>query len=406
MDTRFVGVDGEVNAYATLVYDNGANEEFLKSAADKPFRKWEKFVSSVLKQENWSRLGHLAKSLHVLPEDVAMIFNRLEEKTNILIKEDTKLQYYQDFTRSALGSTTLHFREVESLVRKRNPHIRIGHSDFHTLVTSKLEQSVSSSKIYSENNKYFDFENFAALIYDLLQYHEETIRVQRTGWSVAELLSQLPLDPDSGFKQSWDILCLVFLLYCSFSVPYSIAFDDSVQGTNKDGMTAIQIFELCVDCTFMLDIALSFVTGYDNQGYVIRDFRTIARNYLLGWFLPDLAGSFPFDKVISAIIFSEKGANSSSVASTNLMRSLKLVRMLKLIRAVKFMNKLNKLKQQEGFEAFGSAISLGSALFALIFVAHILGCFFSIMTQFETGPNWLVKYRSFAPVLALRLPLS
>jgi hypothetical protein len=264
-------------------------------------------------------------------------------------------------------------------------------------VTSKLEQSVASSKVYSENNKYFDFENFAALIYDLLQYHEETIRVQRTGWSVAELVSQLPLDPDSGFKQSWDILCLLFLLYCSFSVPYSIAFDDSVQGADDSGMTPIQVFELCVDCTFMLDIALSFVTGYDNQGYVIRDFRTIARNYLLTWFVPDLAGSFPFDKVIAAVISSGEGAASSSVASTNLMRSLKLVRMLKLIRAVKFMNKLNKLKQQEGFETFGSAISLGSALFALIFVAHLLGCFFTTMTQFETGTNWLLKYRFCAP---------
>ncbi len=260
-------------------------------------------------------------------------------------------------------------------------------------MTSKLEQSAGLSKVRSENNEYFDFENFASLIYDLLLHHEETTRVHRRSWSVADLLRQLPLDPDSGFKQIWDILCLFLLLYCSFSVPYSIAFDDNVKGASANGLTPIQIFELFVDCIFMLDIALAFVTACDSQGYVIRDFRVIARTYLLSWFLPDLAGSFPFDKVISAAL-SEQGSTSSGIASTNLLRALKLVRMLKLIRAVKFMNKLNKLKQQEGFEAYGAAISLGSALFVLIFVAHLLGCFLTIMAQFETASNWLLKYRS------------
>jgi hypothetical protein len=392
MDGTLGLADGAASSFTELVYDGRANAEIQKLATGRHFERWGRISFSVLKKDYWARLGHLAK-LSVLPEDVARIFDDMEAKTKIVMKEDVKLQYYQDFTRSALGSTTLHFREVESLVRRRNPHIQIGHNDFHTLVTSKLEQSVSSSKVHSENNKYFDFENFAALVYDLLLYHEESIRVQHAGWSTTELLRQLPFDPDSGLKQSWDILCLFLLLYCSFSVPYSIAFDDSVQGASAGGLSPIQLFELLVDCTFMLDIVLSFLTGYDNQGYVIRDFSTIARNYLLTWFIPDLAGSFPFDKVIAAII-SSQGDAASSVASTNLMRSLKLVRMLKLIRAVKFMNKLNKLRQQEGFEAFGSIISLGSALFSLIFVAHLLGCFFTIMTQYETATNWLLKYRS------------
>jgi hypothetical protein len=376
------------------MYSERPNVEILKLAAGRQFRRWEKLAGSVLKKGNWARLGQLAKSLNNIPKDVATIFENLEKKTKVVISYEIRLQYYQDFTRSALGSTTLHFREVEVLIRRRNPEIQIGHSDLQTLMTSKLEQSAASSKMRSENNEYFDFENFAALIYDLLLYHQEATRIKPTGRSLAELLRQLPLDPDSGKKQAWDFLCLVLLLYCSFSVPYSIAFDDSVQGADEGGLSPIQVFELLVDCAFMLDIVLSFVTACDSQGYVVRDFRIIARTYLLTWFLPDLAGSFPFDKVISAALSSSAPDTASTVASSNLLRSLKLIRMLKLIRAVKFMNKLNKLKQQEGFEAFGSAISLGSALFFLIFVAHLLGCFFTIMTQYETASNWLINYRS------------
>ena len=393
-DTTLGIADDAENTYTTLMYEERPRVEILKLAAGLKFQKWEQLASSILKQGNWARLGHLAKSLHVLPEDIADIFNNLEKKSKIAIKAEMRLQYYQDFTRSALGATTLHFREVELLIRRRNPEIQIGHNDLHTLMTSKLEHPIASSKVNSENNEYFDFEHFASLIYDLLHYHEESGRVQPTGWSIAELLRQLPLEPESGHKQSWDLLCLVLLLYCSFSVPYSIAFDDSVQEAGYYGLTPIQAFELFVDCVFMFDLVLNFVTGWDNQGYIIRDFRVIASRYVRTWFFPDLAGSFPFDKVISTVL-SNSSDTTSSVASTNLLRSLKLVRMLKLIRAVKFINKLNKLKQLEGFEAFGSAISLGSAIFFLIFVSHVLGCCFTLLSQYETSSNWLLNYRSY-----------
>ena len=76
--------------------------------------------------------------------------------------------------------------------------------------------------------------------------------------------------------------------------------------------------------------------------------------------------------------------------------------MLKLIRAIKFMNKLNKLKQQDGFEVFGSAISLGGAIFLLLFVSHLLGCVFTCLAQYETEYNWLSHYRHAADRLQSR----
>ena len=377
--------------FTPLMYTERPKAEMLKLSAGKSDSKWSTLTSAILKKGNWARLGQLAKSLNSLPDDVAAIFDKLDKKSKVSMNSETRLRYYQDFTRSALGSTTLHSREVELLIRRRNPEIEIGYNDLHTLMMNKLEHSALTDKIRTDNNEFFDFEHFAALMYDLLAYHEETTLVHERGWSTLELFRQLPLDPDSGRKQSWDILCLLLLLYCSFSVPYSIAFDETIKGATDDGeLNPLQVLDLFIDCIFMCDIALSFLTGWDRQGFVVRDFRSIASNYLRTWFLPDLAGSFPFDLVISAILSSNKP--SGTISSSNFLRAVKLIRMLKLIRAVKFMNKLNKLKQQDGMEAFGSLISLSTAVFLLIFVSHLLGCFFFYMTQYETDYNWLIHY--------------
>ncbi len=122
---------------------------------------------------------------------------------------------------------------------------------------------------------------------------------------------------------------------------------------------------------------------------MVRDFRAIASNYSRTWFFFDLSGSFPVDEVISLFV------DQTSKGSTNLIRVMKLIRMLKLIRAIKFMNKLNKLKEKEGFEFFGTFLGILSAVFILIFMAHILGCAYIAILAYETdsSDNWLRHYR-------------
>ena len=51
----------------------------------------------------------------------------------------------------------------------------------------------------------------------------------------------------------------------------------------EDSAAAAQLFDLLIDCAFLCDIMLSFLTGWDNQGYIVRDFNLIARNYAKTW---------------------------------------------------------------------------------------------------------------------------
>ncbi len=178
---------------------------------------------------------------------------------------------------------------------------------------------------------------------------------------------------------------MILLMYCSFSVPYGIAFDSD---DPDQQLSTKENFEQIVDVIFMVDIFLNFITAWDNQGFMIREFSKIAKTYLRSWFLPDFAGSFPFDKTITALI----QADGKTLQSTTFIRGLKLIKMIKLIRAIKFMNKLEKLKQNEGFEAFGTGITIFSAGFGLFFTAHLLGCFYTILLAYEDNDNWLSNY--------------
>jgi hypothetical protein len=345
--------------------------------------KWDHFATSLLKQGYWNRLGNLTKRFDSLPFDIDETFNEIEERTSVKLNAEQRLTYFAEFTRAALGSTTLHFRDVEALITRKNPEIMVNRIEFLMIMTNKLHELSKETNDQSET-EYIDFKHFAALLYDLFKRYEDMKRATEGRWSLKDFKRQFPLDPDSRQKQIWDTICMLLLLYCSFSVPYSIAFDSDDPDQNR----AKESFELVIDAVFMVDIFLNFITAWDNQGFVVREFSLIAKNYVRSWFVPDFAGSFPFDKTITALI----DADGRTLQSTTFIRGLKFIKMLKLIRAIKFMNKLEKLKQYEGFEAFGTAITLLSAAFSLFFTAHLLGCFYTILLAYEEGDNWLQSY--------------
>jgi hypothetical protein len=345
--------------------------------------RWGMISKSILKQENWSVLDNIGVALKTVPKEIAFIFDAVEERTpGIKIGPQQRLMFYLEFSRIALGSSTLHFRDVEAIIQRKAPELMVSTMDFLTLVTSKLCNYPKASHEHANTYEGIDLEQFVSLIYGLMKHQADTLSSKDGKWSFKDIMHQLPLDPDSKPKQIWDLICLSLLMYCSFSVPFGIAFDDD--GTRSRRAD----FEVVLDVVFMTDIFLNFITGWDNQGLIVRDFSLIAKYYLRTWFLPDLAGSFPFDNVITAFM----DASQNDLSATNMLRGLRLIRMLKLIRAIKFIAKLEKIKQNEGLEAFGAVITLFRATFVLFFSAHSLGCFFSILMAFEDGDNWLLNY--------------
>jgi hypothetical protein len=222
---------------------------------------WGKVSTRLLKRNSWSRLGSLGTSLTELPQDIAAVYDHLEKETGIVVADEVRLAYFKDFSRAALGGATLHIKRVEELVYKRMPDVTtlLGSKELNTLMRAKLEHDISDS---SDTKEFFDFDEFAELICDIMKLKQEYDRAHGEKWFLSEFINQFPIDPESNPKQLWDLLCMLILLYCSFSVPFGIAFPDSARA---DEYSIQDNVDMVFNVIFMLDIGLSFLTAFDHQ---------------------------------------------------------------------------------------------------------------------------------------------
>ena len=200
---------------------------------------------------------------------------------------------------------------------------------------------------------------------------------------------RFPFDPESPSKQSWDLVVMLLLLYTTFSVPYALAFGggganlqvsmlrtignvqygfmpaffQGLTDTNQrsmwfhvtwyhllgfspllqDQITVQGICDIVIDFIFITDVVLNFLTAYFVRGVYVTSIRLIAYNYLTTWFVLDICGSVPFDK-----IFTWASSNTVQDESTSsVLKALRMIRILKLVRAVRFLIKLNELEQKD-----------------------------------------------------------
>jgi hypothetical protein len=144
------------------------NATLMTIAATRQYQHWETFTARLLRHGYWSRLGDLAKSLNALPEDIAIIYDRIQKNMTYKMDKETRLQYYKEFTRTALGSAVLRFNEVETLIDRLKLADHINRVELFNLMNSKLEAVQKGS----DGNEFFDFELFASITCDL--YDERT----------------------------------------------------------------------------------------------------------------------------------------------------------------------------------------------------------------------------------------
>jgi hypothetical protein len=361
-------------AHFLLDSTNRADQTVHSNINPETRAKWRMITAKMLVSIDVRRQKRLNKS-HDVPSDVTAHFNRLETEYGLHIEDEQRRLYYSEFCKHSSDLGLLGIPKLESLLQKLE--IQVGPLRLSELVNNQKVGS-SAKNLVDIDDDGLDFEKFASIIVEILVGPESDDDCQQQHSKFA-ILRLFPLDPESKGKQIWDAWCLLLLLYCSFAVPYNIAFD-----TTSEEVDSVDI---SINVMFMIDISLTFVTAYDRQGCLIRSFRKIAKNYLNSWFILDIAGSFPFDTVITSAL------TANGQGSANSLSAMKLIRMLKLIRAVKFLNKLNKLKEKEGYEMLGSFIGVSSALFIVIFVSHLVGCLLIMIAAIDpNGENWLNNY--------------
>ena len=94
--------------------------------------------------------------------------------------------------------------------------------------------------------------------------------------------------PHSTFKNLWNMLIIILLIYTASYVPYRTAFIDDVS-------PEFEIFEYFVDALFICDLFVNFVSAYmdDDKNLETRP-NVIAIQYLRSWFVFDAFACIPF----------------------------------------------------------------------------------------------------------------
>ena len=102
---------------------------------------------------------------------------------------------------------------------------------------------------------------------------------------------QYTIFPESRFKTTWDIISCMLIIHQCITIPLQITFQDFQPGY-------LPIFDIICDLWFILDLVLSFNTGYKEKGILHMERKQIIVNYMKGWFIFDLASSIPYSWII------------------------------------------------------------------------------------------------------------
>lgn len=190
------------------------------------------------------------------------------------------------------------------------------------------------------------------------------------------------LDPESTFSVVWDGFQLIFLLYVSVTVPLRTCFEIDVP------VGSFWFFvDNVVDVYFITDMVLQFRTAYTRPNGEREDRPSkITEHYLKGWFLIDFVACVPVQYIEYAI----KAGGDQGSASTGNIRAVKmvrLVRMTKMLRLARIKRMLEKY--QDSAASVMQYMGMYFLVAIILFVAHMLTCFFYLVGDGTEVCNWV-----------------
>ena len=195
--------------------------------------------------------------------------------------------------------------------------------------------------------------------------------------------AQKLIHPEMTKKIIWDLFQGVLIVYSVITVPYRLAFQEPESNTTM-------IVNTIIDLLFATDILLNFFCAYfDDEGKLITGRVEVITNYMKTWFFIDFFATFPIDGVVQ---LANPGSESNSGRSAKILRVLRLFRLFKLARLLKLGSFFNKF---EDMITINPAVVKLVKLFTIMwFVAHLEGCFFFAITDYDDNSNrgWAKDY--------------
>jgi len=189
-------------------------------------------------------------------------------------------------------------------------------------------------------------------------------------------LKTIIITPDNTFRTFWNIFMLLHMILCFFYIPLKISFDV---------MNDLDLFFDYFTCVvFFLDIFFNFITGNFIKGFLEMRPSIICKNYIKGLFPLD------FLAFIYAMIEILNHKEDNFADSNQVLYFYRFLIFAKIARFINYIKSTgNFLKIDYKFQNFIDIIKL---LFYSLFLAHILACFWHLITVLNPQTNWLIAY--------------
>ncbi|KAG9413513.1 hypothetical protein AC1031_012738 [Aphanomyces cochlioides] len=185
----------------------------------------------------------------------------------------------------------------------------------------------------------------------------------------APMISTSSLKATSRFRLCWDLYTMVLLIYTAIAVPFEIAF------ATQDSVDALFVFDRCVDLSFFIDMVFNFFTPYWDpaMNLLVEEIHLIAKHYVQGWFLLDLASILPFD-IIGLFV-------DDTFRNLAIFRILRVLRVVKLVRVFRASRIFTRWQAEVNIPV--AFFKLASHLATILLLSHWLGCLWGGMVHFE-----------------------
>ena len=194
---------------------------------------------------------------------------------------------------------------------------------------------------------------------------------------------RLLFHPEGYVRMVWDMLTMVLILYQAVSVPFMICFDIATTGL-------LLYFEFVISVFFLMDILMSFNTGFYYKGKLMTTRKRIVHHYLELWFWVDIMCSFPYSWVISGPLGDDNVAQAKYKSAPELLRIVRIIRFFRLFRVLR----ITKLKRFFlKFEDYIASNVLSGVflfirlLFAIFFIAHWIACWWYFIGKDDEQEN-------------------
>ena len=227
------------------------------------------------------------------------------------------------------------------------------------------------------------------------------------------------LFPCAPFKEAWDTMVLVLIIYSAVTVPFRVCFSSEATG-------GAWYLEVCITLLFLVDLVLNFNTAFEEADYWVVSRPRIALNYLKGWFWIDAPSSVrhalrarPLSQlqrtppsgavhrphkparhclqvpVELITLMMPAGKKHHNLTMLRFLRMFRLLRMLRMLKVLVLMDRLSS-RIELTFNVNLQFLRILKMVMWLLFLSHLLACVWfyvgtlSLRLGYET--NWLTEY--------------